>query len=527
MLLYSETGKGGHMCSFIRLIVTTLLITTMVACSGGGGGGSGNTGGSVSSTPADSTTPADTAAPGATNDTGVAGTTSPSTEKPPTTEKPSDATNDTESAGATQQKPGTDGTANSPGGDGGAQAPGVINDTSGLTVGSDIIVDFKDSAYVSFSWGAAKDTATPEADLQYKVVLANKPDTIDTVAEANTVTDKGLIHDWEAASKWNGNLKDNAFLAPDGSKLTPGATYYVTVLVRDADNNMALYSPQPIATLPLPSSPQPAGQPTFSNVSPTGITVSWKAATDDVTPSDKLSYKLVTSSNLNLIDSIAKVEAVTGPGLIMDWATNTLSKSLVDLEPGRSYSFAVIVKDTDGNMALYYPTSQVTKAVKLVFTTSALLPNFGGISAADDKCAAATNKPANGGTFKAMIVDGETRIACTSSNCGTDGIAEHKDWVFAPNTAYARTDNEIVGTTNDKGIFDFPLSSNIVDFPNYVWTGLSTNWTTSADTCLKWTNSDVDKFGTYGSYQSAAGAISAGTFACFKSTIAGLLCVEQ
>jgi len=123
---------------------------------------------------------------------------------------------------------------------------------------------------------------------------------------------------------------------------------------------------------------------------------------------------------------------------------------------------------------------------KVIYVTS--MPkkaNFGGINGADTQCNADPPVP---GTFKALLVDGSTRVACTSAQCTTNGATEGVDWVLAPNTKYVRADNTtVIGTTNSAGIFSFPLEASIGTSSLSYWTGLSADWTTSADSCAGWT----------------------------------------
>ena len=114
--------------------------------------------------------------------------------------------------------------------------------------------------------------------------------------------------------------------------------------------------------------------------------------------------------------------------------------------------------------------------------------NFGGVSGADTLCNASPPSP---GSYKALIVDGTTRVACTSAHCVTSGATEGVDWVLAPNTKYVRADNTVIGTTSAAGIFAFPLTNSIGEIGYSYWTGLSGDWTTSADTCTGWTEVSV------------------------------------
>ena len=115
---------------------------------------------------------------------------------------------------------------------------------------------------------------------------------------------------------------------------------------------------------------------------------------------------------------------------------------------------------------------------------------FGGVSGADAQC---NLSPPIAGTYKALLVDGTTRVACTSAQCVTAGAAEGIGWVLAPNTKYVRADGTtLIGTTTSAAIFSFPLAASLGTSAIAYWTGLSSNWTTSADTCSGWSQFTSD-----------------------------------
>jgi hypothetical protein len=117
--------------------------------------------------------------------------------------------------------------------------------------------------------------------------------------------------------------------------------------------------------------------------------------------------------------------------------------------------------------------------------------NLSGISGADASCNSDSNKP-NSSTYKALIVDGTNRVACTSANCATSGNSEHVDWVLAASTQYKRPNGTVIGTTNSLKLFTFNLTNAISPMisNSYAWTGFSSSrdWTTSASTCSSWSS---------------------------------------
>ena len=160
-----------------------------------------------------------------------------------------------------------------------------------------------------------------------------------------------------------------------------------------------------------------------------------------------------------------------------------------------------------------YLTSMPTKA------------NFGGVQAADAQCNASPPVP---GTYKALLVDGVTRIACSNANCATNGVGEGMDWALAPNTQYVREDGTtVIGTTTNAAIFAFPLDASIGTSPFLYWTGLAADWTTSTDSCSGWSAtagfSGSEGLADATDDQSIAGAVDS----CVTLAGAFFACVQQ
>ncbi len=96
---------------------------------------------------------------------------------------------------------------------------------------------------------------------------------------------------------------------------------------------------------------------------------------------------------------------------------------------------------------------------KIFLSASGHNGNFGGATGADTFCMGDANYPGTG-TYKALLTDGSTRIACTTANCG-GGPSEHVGWILAANKRYTRVDGTEIGTTTANGIFTFPLTNSI------------------------------------------------------------------
>jgi len=146
-----------------------------------------------------------------------------------------------------------------------------------------------------------------------------------------------------------------------------------------------------------------------------------------------------------------------------------------------------------------------------------------GVDGADKLCQA--DSQSSGGTYKAMVVDGVNRVACTTADCG-GGSSEHVNWVFAANTVYKRIDGTtVVGTTNSKGLLEFPLDNEWITQGYDLWTGMNSDWTTAANNCSGFTSSaGQGKVALTG--LSSVGVNSYNTYACNYYGTA-ILCVEQ
>jgi len=180
-------------------------------------------------------------------------------------------------------------------------------------------------------------------------------------------------------------------------------------------------------------------------------------------------------------------------------------------------------------------------AGKLIFVSASLFTGdlvteegsglANGIAAADALCMGDTNYPGYG-TYKALIVDGTNRVASLISNAGDGQV----DWVLKPGTSYYRSDaTTSIMLTDAKGIFVFgTLDNAFVSDPAPYWSGLSSDWTTVADTpdnqhCDGWTyGGDSPPYGSKASADSIdSNSIYAVSGASCNGRPAYLVCVEQ
>lgn len=130
---------------------------------------------------------------------------------------------------------------------------------------------------------------------------------------------------------------------------------------------------------------------------------------------------------------------------------------------------------------------------RIYVTTATFAGNLGGVSGADNICLGNANNPSGSGkgSWKALIAGGG-RVACTTTNCTTSGIAENSNWVLRPGTNYRRAGDEFpIGTTTAAAIFSFNLANAMAATTVTAWTGLTTDWLVNGNTCASWVDSST------------------------------------
>jgi hypothetical protein len=99
-------------------------------------------------------------------------------------------------------------------------------------------------------------------------------------------------------------------------------------------------------TAPVP----PGTAPSFTDITASGLTVSWDAAHDTVTDQGDLRYRLYFSDQNN----ITTVEdAQTNGTPAMGWSAGTTTHGVSGLDDATDYYFSVLVEDEAGNIAIY------------------------------------------------------------------------------------------------------------------------------------------------------------------------------
>jgi len=101
---------------------------------------------------------------------------------------------------------------------------------------------------------------------------------------------------------------------------------------------------------------------TFTDVKYYEITFQWGEASDNISPGERLKYRVVRSSNFDSINTVRECLAVEGSDVILEWSDYVPSITMGGLVQSTTYYLAVLVKDEAGNVEIYYPRNITTIA---------------------------------------------------------------------------------------------------------------------------------------------------------------------
>ena len=184
--------------------------------------------------------------------------------------------------------------------------------------------------------------------------------------------------------------------------------------------------------------------------------------------------------SLCLYNPNAEVGATTGVEGIANWSASNVSQAC-----------------TGGTCGFSQPYNITFNTMAVFFSSTLESGNLGGIAGADAICASDPQATTYCGTYKAYLVDGINRVACTTADC-SGGVSEHTNWVLQPDTMYkfyfTANESAVRITTvngifsgNNLGVADFNYPTD--DFNIETWTGLNTDATTATGyTCNSWSS---------------------------------------
>ncbi|MFR9774924.1 cellulose binding domain-containing protein [Micromonospora sp. MS34] len=199
-------------------------------------------------------------------------------------------------------------------------------------------------------WGEEPGPATPDT---------TAPSTPGTPVASN-VTAAGLTLTWPASTDTGGSglagyevTRTEAGTSPVLLTATsntlavfgllPERTYQFSVVARDGAGNRSAASPAASVTTPAPDTTPPTapGTPTASAVGPTGLTLAWGPATDNI---GVTGYRVHRSGDVLVGSTTGTTLAVTG------------------LTASTTYSFTIVAVDAAGNVSPASPAVTVTTA---------------------------------------------------------------------------------------------------------------------------------------------------------------------
>lgn len=220
---------------------------------------------------------------------------------------------------------------------------GPVVDTQPPVIPGDIQFFAVRHTTVRLMWPRAVDNHTEAADLEYRLVWAQDPAAIDTLAKAAALVGSGVVFDW---------TKDVWVYTVAG--LADSTRYSFAVLVRDGAGNMALYPPRSVLTADR-SPPVPGAPLAFSDIAADAATVSWGEAWDGVSPPAELQYKVVWSPVEAELSSVAAAEALPPRQVAMDWTPAVLRARVTGIPDVARTFVSVLVRDALGYKAMYPP----------------------------------------------------------------------------------------------------------------------------------------------------------------------------
>ena len=192
----------------------------------------------------------------------------------------------------------------------------------------------------TMSWGRATDDISNALNLQYAVFASMDESHVASVA---AIMANNLSYTMAFTTDT---------LTYTATGVSPLATYYYTVVVKDERGNLAKYQTVTNRNASDTVAPIPGGLGALT-LSPNGyssINLQYASASDNVSTSIWLQYKIVMSA-LNNISTVSTAEA--NGTVLADWGSFNSSFNAIIPVPGQFYFFNVIVRDAEGNKAVY------------------------------------------------------------------------------------------------------------------------------------------------------------------------------
>ncbi|ETR70928.1 MAG: hypothetical protein OMM_02878 [Candidatus Magnetoglobus multicellularis str. Araruama] len=215
----------------------------------------------------------------------------------------------------------------------------------------------------SLSWSASSDAETSYTGLTYNIRMGSSPGGTNIVSPmAITATGQLLIPK-------TGHIQTCSYTLSN----LPTGTYYWSV--QSVDNGLkgsAFGSEQSFVI--IDNAPTISGDTSLYStvVSSSSVSLTWVAATDDISLPSALEYRVYSSTSDNM-NSLTDTENNGTP--IGNWESGIGSKTITGLSRETLYYFSVIVRDSGGNKALY---DTIRIFITIVPDTESPIPGDGG-----------------------------------------------------------------------------------------------------------------------------------------------------
>ena len=200
---------------------------------------------------------------------------------------------------------------------------------------------------ITINWTKATDDLSAQADLEY-MVFYSTANNITTVADA-------IANGISVGGAWE---KDIATKVVPG--LSDNTLYYFNVIVRDEEDNRAIYTMISETSKLDTVAPTPSGILSTSDLQYNQMTLNWAKATDDLSAQSTLQYRAYYSTSNNI--TTAATAQANGTPVGGGWGTDIDTKIITGLDDGTTYYLNVLVQDENGNIASYTSISSATVA---------------------------------------------------------------------------------------------------------------------------------------------------------------------
>jgi hypothetical protein len=224
-------------------------------------------------------------------------------------------------------------------------ATGIADTTAPIIDDNVLVASNITTTGLTLNWTAASDAVTSAASLNYQAYYS--------------AFDLPSIKEWQDTTKAT-KLGTTVIGSPtpiESRGLTAGTLYYFMVIVSDKAGNASMYKSLPESTLSVDTTapiPGNNGILVMNNITPTGFTVEWTMATDDVSKVSNLFYDVYYSTTSNDVASLAAItEAGSSNAIYGGSSTGGISLPVSGLSTGILYYVNVVVSDEVGNKTAY------------------------------------------------------------------------------------------------------------------------------------------------------------------------------